>query len=382
MKNKQKILTAVMALVLGISAGNTFAETKHGEVTKVTDYLYEITYTNYDYADYLKELPKSDAKPAFGCSAVHNGQFYGRNFDFFYDENPQFVVHVPKAKGRFASVGVAVNFVTKNINDYDKIPFAYTALPWETIDGINENGVVINNNVCPANDLKLYIAKEGTNPKKEKLYLSNVIRYVLDNAKSAKHAVKLLSEKNIVEDFPIIFPDSEEMKSFGLHYMIADEKEQYIVEWRDNKMYYTKDDPIMTNFFNTLPAYTPHAQGTERYDALKKNYYSGGASMEAMTNLMRKAQFYQAYDKNTENFWYSDQLGYWDAFNMDVTHEVLANNPDFRKKLRNYVLENMPFRRNSPGVWHTTNTSIYDLKNRKLRLFVQENYDKYYEYSL
>lgn len=377
---KKAILAAAVLLVLSMGS-QVLAETKHGEITKVTDYLYEITYTDYDYADYLKEMPKNSARPAFGCSAVHNGQFYGRNMDFFYDENPEFVIHVSKAKGRFASVGVAMNFVTNNVADYDKIPHAYITLPWETLDGINENGVVANINVCPANDLKLYIAKEGTNPKKQPLYLSNIVRYVLDNAKTAKHGMELLKNRNIVQDFSILYPDSKEMQSYGLHIMIADEKEQYIVEWRDNKMYYTKDDPIMTNFFNTLPGYTPHAQGTERYDILKKNYYSGGASMEAMTNLMRKAQFYQAYDKNTENFWYSDEVGYWDELGVDVTHELLGNDAKLRKKLRDLVTS-MPFCRNSPGVWQTVNTSVYDLKNLKLRLFVQENYDKYYEYSL
>lgn len=378
---KKSILAAAVLLVLSMGS-QVLAETKHGEITKVTDYLYEITYTDYDYADYLKEMPKMAAKPAFGCSSVHNGQFYGRNMDFYFDENPEFVIRVPKAKNRFASVGVALNFVAKNIEDYAKNPLAYTTLPWETLDGINENGVAANINVCPANDLKLYIAKEGTNPKKQPLYLSNIVRYVLDNAKTAKHGMELLENRNIVQDFSILYPDSKEMQSYGLHIMIADEKEQYIVEWRDNKMYYTKDDPIMTNFFNTLPGYTPHAQGTERYDILKKNYYSGGASMEAMTNLMRKVQFYQAYDKNTENFWYSDQLGYWDALGIDFTHELLATNPNLRKKLRNHILKNMPFRRNTPDVWQTVNTSVYDLKNLKLRLFVQENYDKYYEYSL
>ena len=378
---KKSILATAVLLALSIGVQG-LAQTAHGKITKVTDYLYEITYTNYDYDDYLKELPKVARRSAFGCSAVRNGQFYGRNFDFFYDENPEFVIHVPKSKNRFASVGIAVNFITKHVEDYDKMPLAYTTLPWETIDGINENGVVINDNVCPANDLKLFIAKEGTNPKKKPLYLSNVVRYVLDNAKSAKHAIDLLSKRNIIEDFAILYPDNKEMQCYGLHFMIADEKEQYIVEWRDNKMYYTKNEPIMTNFFNTLPAYTPHAQGTERYELLRKNYYSGGTSMEAMTNLMRKVQFYQAYDKNTENFWYSDQLGYWDNFDVDFTHELISNNPNFRKKLRSYILQNMPFRRNEPNVWQTVSTSIYDLKNRKLRLFVQENYDKYYEYSL
>ncbi len=378
---KKTILAA--AVLLSLSMGSqVLAETRHNEITKVADYLYEITYTDYDYADYLKEIHKIAAKPAFGCSSVHNGQFFGRNFDFFFDENPEFVIHVPKAKNRFASVGVAINLIAKNIEDYTKMPHAYTILPWETLDGINENGVAANINVCPAEDLELYIAKEGTDPKKPTLYLSNMVRYVLDNAKTAKHGVELLKKKNIIQDFAILCPDSQEMQNYGLHIMIADAKEQYIVEWRDNKMYYTNNEPIMTNFFNTLPAYTPHAQGTERYDILKKNYYSAGASMEAMANLMRKVQFYQAYDKNTENFWYSDQLGYWDALGTDFTHEVLSDNPNLRKKLRSHVLETMPFRRNTPDVWQTVSTSVYDLKNLKLRLFIQENYDKYYEYSL
>lgn len=373
---------AVLGALMTMS-GVCLGAAQHGEVKKVADYLYETTYTDYDYVDYLQLLDKR-AKlvvPAFGCSAVHNGQFYGRNMDFFYDENPEFVLRIPKTKKRFASVGVALNFLTHKFEDYAKLPEAYDILPFETIDGINENGVAANINVCPANDLELYIAKEGTDPKKPILYLSNIVRYVLDNAKSAAHGVKLLQKRNIVQDFALLYPGNQEMMDYGLHMMVADLKEQYIVEWHENKLHFTKNEPIMTNFFNTLPGYTPHAQGVERYTALKKGYFEGGKSMEAMTNLMRRAQFSQAYDKHTVDFWYSDELGYWPSLDMDVNWDTLVKYPKVRETVKK-VSSAVKFRRNEPGVWHTTNTSIYDLKNKVLRLFVQENYDKYYEYSL
>ena len=45
---KKSILAAAVLLALSIGVQG-LAQTAHGKITKVTDYLYEITYTNYDY---------------------------------------------------------------------------------------------------------------------------------------------------------------------------------------------------------------------------------------------------------------------------------------------------------------------------------------------
>lgn len=381
MNLKKTLAMAALTAMLSVTVNGAFAETKHGDVTKVTQYLYEITYDEYDYDEYASQRPVSWAKRNFGCTSVRNGQYVGRNFDFYYNETPEFVVHVPAAEGRFASVGVAYPFTAKYYEDMGE--YEYTALPWNTIDGINQNGVTINVNMCPIKDLLLHISGGGTHPEKNKyvdLNISAVVRYVLDNAKSAKHAIKLLESRNIRNDVDENgqFANSE----YGFHFMINDGRDCFIVEWRDDKLYYTKDDMIMTNFFNTLDEYTPHAVGIERYDLMKENYYLSGNSMDGMAQLMKKAMFSLAYDSRTTPPRFSDiGLGYSEKFRMDVTNEVIASNAKVRDYMIDYIT-NAQVRRNAPGIWQTISTSIYDLRNLVLRLYVQENYDKSYEFSL
>lgn len=373
---KKTILTALL-LALSISTQG-FAETIHGTVSKITDYLYKVTYGDYDYADFLEVHPKAE-NLNFACSGVHNGQFFGRNFDFYYNDTAQFVLDVPAKKGRFASIGVAYSFSSKNFESMTEAD--YQILPWAMLDGINENGVAVSCNVCPANDLNEFIAKDGTNPKKEKMCLSTIVRYILDNAKSATHAVKLLQKKNIVNDMVAFFPNNTTMLNFGYHFMITDLKKNYIVEFVNNKMQVTDKEPVMTNFFNTLPDYTPHASGIERYNLLKANYDLGGESMDSMGKLMKMVQFSQCYDPKTQPIWFSDLVGYYKDLKMDVTNDIINHN----EKVKNCAIEHMKntkFVRNGENIWQTQSTSIYDLKNLKLRLFVQENYDKYYEYEL
>lgn len=356
------------------------AETRYSDVTKLAKYLYEITYVDYDYEEYASLSPVSRARMDFGCTSVRNGRFYGRNFDFLYNETPEYVIHVQAKDGRFASVGVAYPFTARFYEDMGREE--YTALPWSTIDGINENGVGINVNICPVRDLTLHISSGGTHPENTKypsLNISAVVRYVLDNAKSAKHAIKLLQERNIVNDVA----DHEDFSrnGYGLHFMINDYKDCFIVEWRDDKIYYTKDDRIMTNFFNTLDEYTPHASGIERYDIMQE-YYDMGRSMDGMTELMKKAMYSYAYDSRTNPPRFSDLgLGYNHKFRLDITNEVVASNAKVRQYLIDYVT-NARVRRNEPNIWHTVSTSIYDLQNLILRLYVQEDYSRCYEFSI
>lgn len=375
MKFNQSILSVALAMLMVPTVVS--AETVYNKAKKLSDYLYDVVYFDYDYADYLAVAGKQEF-PKVACSAVHNGQFYGRNCDFLYNEAPEFVVRVPPTQTRYASIGVAYLMGVDNITKMDEDK--YTCLPWSMFDGINENGVAANINVCPANDLTTYIAPEGTKSGKEDLNVTAVVRYVLDNAKTAKHAVKLLGEKNIRNNTLKIFAGNKELSNYGFHFMIADAKSQYIVEWRENKMYCTGKEPVMTNFFNTLSEYTPHAQGVERYKLLKENYALGGKSMDGMDQLMRMVQYSKAYDLGA-NKWFSEFVGFSKALGYDVTLNQIQNDEDVRTTIWKEV-DAIDYRRNGPGLWQTINTSIYDLKNLALRLYVQEDYDKHYDFKL
>lgn len=374
---KKSILAAAVALMLGVSATHALAA-KFTELKKLDKYLYEMTYTDYDYAEYQAAIKKVINPPKFACSGAHNGNYFGRNFDFCYNDIPQYVIHVPKAKGRYASMGLAYCFDMKLKEDMTDEE--WQMLPWTMLDGVNEKGVGISINVCPVADLPFYMPEEGTNPGKEEVDIATVVRYVLDKAKSAKHAVMLLQNANMIDNFikNPLFKDS----GFSLHMMICDTKNNYVVEVWDGKVQYVEDN-VMTNFYNTLyPKYTHHSTGVERYAILKENHALGGTSMEGMKELMRKATFSFAYNPEYKPARYSDFFaGHKDETGKEITLEMLKENPKYRKMATDY-LKNLKFERNNPDVWITTSTSVYDLKNKKWNLFIQEDYDKCYSFEL
>ena len=62
---------------------------------KLADYLYYM-----EYSDYSADLKTGEqVKTGFACSAVRNGNFYGRNLDLDYADVPEFVIKVaPKTQ--------------------------------------------------------------------------------------------------------------------------------------------------------------------------------------------------------------------------------------------------------------------------------------------
>ena len=374
---KKSILAAAVAVMLGISASDALAA-KYTEPKQLDKYLYEMTYTDYDYAEYQAAIKKVIKMPKFGCSGVHNGNYFGRNFDFFYNDLPQYVIHVPKAKGRYASMGVGYCFDMKLKKDMTEEE--WQMLPWTMLDGVNEKGVGCSINVCPVDDLQFYMPEEGTKPGKEEVDIVTVVRYVLDRAKSAKHGVELLQNANIVDYF--IKTPLARGSGCSLHMMICDSKNNYVVEVVDGKVQYAEDN-VMTNFYNTfLPTYTTHAMGVERYAILKENHAIGGKSMEGMKELMQKATYSFAYNPEYRPVRYSDFfVGHKDETGKEITLEMLNGEEKYRKVAMDY-LKHLKFERNNPAIWITTSTSVYDLKNKKFNLFIQEDYDKCYSFEL
>ena len=172
-----------------------------------------------------------------------------------------------------------------------------------TMDGVNENGVAININVVPS-DLQHTI---GTNPGAKRLCAGVVPRYILDNAKSAEHAISLLMERDIYTIFLSEF-----------HFMISDSKETYIVEMSQNKLVVLKhtydQETAMANFhvtnsqylqdYNVVVGepgtyrneYTPHPMGIERYNKA----IDGLASVTTLSDMvehMKPIYYENVYNK-------------------------------------------------------------------------------------
>ena len=354
---------------------------------KLNTYLYYMEYT-----DYVPDLTTGEqVKTGFACSSVRNGNFYGRNLDLNYADVPEFAIKVAAKEGRYASIGMAAMFEFK-ANEVDRLSEGQLlALPNMTFDGINENGVAMNSNVVPAIDLD-FATLLSTNYGKPRLHALAVVRYVLDHAKSAAHAVELLKNMDIYGGYG----------AWGLHWMLADEKETYIIECIDGELVARNDtDNIMTNFYinyapktpyakhiaragqtvagktyEGLPILTPHACGVERYAILKEHYAEGGESAEGMARLMERVKYSQAYEADTKPFWYTE----FTEGNLTIANAPMDFNAIVQASMDTYKLHDRNIQPNN--FWQTWHTAVYDLANRTLRVHNQEDYSKHYDFKL
>ncbi len=356
---------------------------------KLDDYLYYMEYSDYVFNSATGE----HVKTGFACSAVRNGNFFGRNLDLDYADVPEFVIKVAanEAEGRYASIGVAAVLSLKS-NMVDSATEAQLlAMPNTTFDGINENGVAINCNVCPAIDLD-FATPLSTNYGKPRLHAVAVVRYILDHAESAAHGVELLKNMDIYGGYG----------SWGLHWMLSDEKETYIIECIDGELVARNDtDNIMTNFYvnygsysnysrytarkgqtvvgktyEDFPILTPHACGVERYAILKEHYAEGEESAEAMSHLMERVKYSQSYEAATSPFWYTE----FTEGNLTIANTPMDFKAPVQQSMDTYKLHDRNIQPNN--FWQTWHTAVYDLANRTLRLNIQEDYSRHYDFRL
>lgn len=337
---------------------------------KIADYLWEVTVD-----EYVHEAPNQladAAKTDFGCSAVRNGNFYGRNLDFFVSEISELVVHTPAKDGRHAVVGVA-----RLMHDTDEdIAAGVSAeklaiLPWGMFDGINDAGLYCNMNVTPFSDSG--IPHTSPNPGMPEINCVFLVRALLDNCANVDEAIEYVNSHNII---------GMEAGGFDLHFMIGDPEKTVVLEYIDNKAV-IKEQNIMTNFLvNKLPEFTPHADGIERYNILVENY-DEGATMEGMWNLLKRVRFSHAYDPAHEPFWKSEFTGAETGYDIDTPVETVLADPRFQKNFADfknyqetgeYTME--------MGLWFTTHNSTYDIANKTLWVTIRENYDQRFEFKL
>lgn len=367
---KRNLLIFLLIMVCLIISGcrkNKNEDYIYNNFKKVDDYLYEIHYKDYIYDENLETITNIEE---FGCSSVKNGDFYGRNFDFIFSDVPEFVIKVDKNKNRHASIGVSnLSGIHKGDDIENKYKHKLELLPNFTLDGINDSGVISSINVVPKEDTAPIT---GTNPSGEKLNTAFIVRYILDNADSADHAIELLKEKNIYGDMG---------EHYNLHVMIADKDKTYVVEFIDNKMVAEEkkgNEQIMTNFYVNLEELTENSAGVERYQILKGNYDEGN-TFEGMWNLMQKVKYSKAYLLDSK--WYSEFVPQSALKDKTKLNELKDSSKDL---LINYWVARTYDERTpaNQSYWFTTHNSVYDIKVKKLRVTIQENYNKYYEYTL
>lgn len=377
-----------------------------GKMTRINKFLFAVEIDDYNF-----ELSVDRHKDRFehvspGCSEVRKGNFVGRNLDWFINNEPSVIIKVNGTAHRQASIGMAGVIPEMTLDVIEKgVPNEiYEDLPLHTLDGVNEKGVYAGVNVMPTGETSLDSSrwKSGewglgaayTNPENEDSTYDvvHLVRFVLDNAESVDDAERLIERVNWYESKN----NMNTHKSQSLHWLIADSSKTVILEFIENKPMYTESAKIdeasyanvMTNFTNKVMGaglVQPHGVGYERFNLLKNQYDLVPESFSGFEQLMKSVWYSNTYTKEikSDDFFFSEYV-------VDgLTNDELYNNPKIweNSKFNNLVLKAKAafndtalwYKAETP-LWFTSYTSIYDLKNRSMRVLVHEGRDGQKEY--
>lgn len=364
----KKYSTTLIAFMAAASVLLCSCKSEVAQPVKVADYLFEVTVD-----DYSAEAPNDlvdIATTEFNCSAVRNGNYYGRNLDFFISEISEVVVRTPAKEGRHAVIGVSrLMHMTDAEIEAGVSADQLAILPWGMFDGINDAGLFCNMNVTPAGDSG--IPHTSPNPGMPQINCMFLLRALLDNCASVEEAIDFVNSHDVI---------GMDKGGFDLHFMIGDPHRNVILEYVDNKAVFV-DGNIMTNFLvSELPVYTPHADGMERYDILSENY-AEGCTMEGMWNLLRRVRFSQAYDPETKPFWKSEFVG--EPYNINTPLEEILANPQVQADIANFKnFKETGYYTPEMHLWYTLHNSTYDIENKTLWVTIHEDYEHRYEFKL
>lgn len=360
---------------------------------RISDHLYSIDFSSLNERDGLKYA--SERYDRFACSSVRKGNYYGRNFDWYYDHSMEFVVRVGASASRYASIGVSS--LISNLTDESVPRFKYStdyeAIPYLMLDGINEKGVVANINVVPAGEAGTGKITTGTKPGKKRIPQNYLVRYILDNYATAADAVSAIQN-----DLDIYAPQLPGLH-YEIHCMIGDKNSNYIVEFIDNQVKVTTGDRanIMTNFYidgTTLTdddkvdytTITKFGSGYERYN-LALSAYEGLNDIDDMKELMRSTIKYSnsytnksKYDEDfiegdTDNFWYSEFVGDYGDYTIEIG-QCIPGSEDFSEKFSTIVPKVKGMfatkDRDNKNVWITCHSTVYDIEKKIMWVTNQE----------
>ncbi len=369
MKYWLKPLEVVLALTLSLTA--------HAEIVaeKLGDYLYFLELDAYTRQT-VTDAPTVGITG--GCTSIRNGNLYGRNLDLGYSSIPEFVVHLSGAEHRLESIGVCANpYITTAVGEMTQDELL--SMPNICNDGINEKGVIVSVNVVLPGDLD---DQSGTCHGKDPLWAPYVVRYLLDRAKSAEHAVELLKDVDIVGGF----------EGYSLHWMIADLNNTIIAEIQNGKLVISRNEYYyMTNFYMTLgpaqktqiaagceftdlPRLNDYAIGVERY-AFVRDHYAESVSEAGMLSLLENVRATEAYRSLPGVRWYTE----FTNPALPISKSQDAFETEFLEQYSRYEHRD---RLNPQGDWITWHTSVYNMENCSLALYSQEEYEEVYRFCL
>lgn len=354
---------------------------------KIENYLYEITYGNidYDYA-YSHFVPAT----AGACTAIRNGKWFGRNFDWTYNEQVQFVVHTPLSLEHYGVLGVssAVPGVVQSNVDNESITIEgvdmFKLVPFYLVDGVNDKGLFCTHNIVPLDDEETPTTEiPAKKEERSRVCAMMLVRFILDKFANVESALSYLRDYTTV-----FFPEDMIEQGYQSHFMIGDSYSTRIIEFVNGEIKIVDSYKYMTNFNLTGVTFNPdktiiyppttsgidkYGMGLERWN-LVTEMYNKCKTREGMTETLDAARYSNAYG---EPFWHSEIVknytddGGTNPITVDTPPEECS---DAVEEVRGAWSE----RKRSEGkVWHTCHSCVYDLSKRIMYIKNQEGENEY-----
>lgn len=339
-------------------------------ISKINKYLYRIKYSNLNY-EYAKDYFKNANVPnlPFSCTSVKDGEQLGRNLDWYFSNDVDFVISTGDTLGvSGGSDHFNYEYVSNINNRSDEI---WQIVPFILQDAINVYGVHANVNVV----INEYNESKVVTPLIEELEEINsimLVRYIVDNFKTATEAV------NYIRDYVKVYSTLNE---FDVHLMVGDIENNYVIEFINGRTHISEHN-ILSNFYwegvttnpdGTLyspkdsPEHIPsvenglasYSSGVERYNIACQ--YTG-----TMRDLMNSLMFSHTYT-NSSNLWLSEAVG--DNLTIDSPPQLFEHAFSVMRDWWEHR------NRNERKVWHTTHSCIYNISNKTMKIVSQDGDD-------
>lgn len=407
---KKVIITDSLDNETEIPIGGSGKQNSYASITPIHEYAHQAVYTDIDYKgayEFFKQMkPNTYSKysykpkkpldsPIGGCSAFYALGIMGRLYDWGFNEQESIEVITPAMNGRKAVVGTGYNReITKALVESGAYNKSFDYIPFELVDGYNEDGFAIAMLVVP-NDIN---TTTGTTPSgKVEAEVSTIMlpRYLLDRCSTIEEAMNTLQTKvSVYNVMPLI------MMGYEVHFFVADATGNHgVIEFINNEPIFHYANAATNfyihgvNFNEDGTVYTPATQDAE-HDAKNTNlitdYGSGLERYNLIINTLREAKgpevieqllydlkFTKAYDRKTTPFRYTEFVG------GDYKVNTPAATYDADGGIVDRAIAEFERRDRATGTtWQTVHGGLIDLEAKKSYLVFQEDITNVYEFGL
>ena len=371
--------------------------------------LFYVEYDDFDF-DKAAEMTNERYRPRGPmCSGIRKGGYFGRNADVYAGFDTVLVMRLSRRCARYSSIGIVTEYFIPTLPDIiagQEKDGTYNILPQLAGDGINEKGVSIMMFMVPNGEASENKSNWGgrewgrsaafTNPSAAKTYNTMLLtRLVLDNAADVDEAIELVKAVNWFD--PDRFSSSGNAGS--LKWLLADTRKSAVIECIDNEMkiLVTQDiespSPctLTTNFSLYLFSkgiIQDGASGYERYDQMFDIYSKEDDSIEGLKRILKSVSMPEKYSRNISDkyFFATDYLWCESPSGRHFTSTELyrgdaKQDPDFLETVN--LEKSRYFDKYPRPVSVTIYTTVYDLKEKSVRLLYREDVDdgRWYEFK-